>query len=40
MNYRQIYARKAECETTLKNEMEAKEDGTIDESKSKSSSAK
>ena len=28
MNYRQIYARKAECET-LKNEMEAKEDGNI-----------
>ena len=27
MNYRQIYARKAECENTLKNEMEAKEDG-------------
>ena len=26
--------------TTLKNEMEAKEDGTINESKSKSSSAK
>ena len=40
MNYRQIYARKAECITTLKNEMEAKEDGTIDESKSEPSFAK
>ena len=27
MNYRQIYARKAECDNALKNEMEAKEDG-------------
>ena len=29
MNYRQIYARKAECEK-LKNETEAKEDGKLD----------
>ena len=29
MNYRQIYARKAECENTLKNEMEEKKDGNI-----------